>query len=536
MVNEIKTKLILLIPFLFSTLAFCSFASGSDSKVISYSGLNNSKFDTLIVAKVGEIEITAKEFLLSYEYGPAFVKRSKDSRKRYLDFMINEKLLALDGYSHNLDSTRIVTETLQEIEGDLATEELYKEDILSQVTVKDEEIAEGVEWEKIHLSIKWLYAPSFDEISGLQKQLSDEMSFDSLFTQQLSDSVFLEDRFMETTKFRLQTKNPTLAAVIDTLQFAVTSASIGTADGWYIIKITDLWKNAITTESEQNRLRYNVNRALVKLKADVLSSQYVQQMMLDHTPVIKRHTFDLLRAYIGKSIFPKEKYSDWNLTKKLMAEFGPIDSVKIDDHFDKTLVQLSDQNILLNDFLIWHRTRSTNIRFSSASPKSFFVSLEQFIWRMVRDKLLVKKAVEGNLNKRQIVTTQKQWWQDKSVYSIAKTNLAKNINLDHNAIHSFYQENKNNYSDKNNKPFPWEKVKVDVKKDAYNSEYNKKLFHYILALRKKYKIEVNDFGLNQLSIDIEEQPNAIDIYTAKKGGTFPRPAYPTIDYDWRAWH
>lgn len=509
---------------------------GSDSIVLSYSKLTGSRFDSLVVAKVGDIEITAKEFLLSYEYGPAFVKRGKDSKKRFLEFMIYEKLLALDGYSQRADTSQIVAETLGEIEGDLATEELYKEDVLSQVTVSEEEIAAGVERAKSYISLKWLYAPDFNEIDALQKRLSADVSFDSLFALQLSDSVQLEDRLMETTRFKLETRNPTLSAIVDTLRYGRNSASIGTGDGWYIVRIIDLWTNAITTETEQRRLRHNVSRALFKRKADILSDQYIRRMMLDHDPVIKRQTFDILRAYIGKSLFPPEQFAEWELTKKLMAEFGPIDSVNVDEHLDKTLVTLIDRDIRLREFLAWYRVRETTIHFSTASRQSFFVSLEQFIWRMVRDKLLIDQAMRRNMHQRESVTTQKEWWQDKCISALSKARLAGEIHLDEDLVKQHYEQNKNDYRGRGGAPLLWEKVKAEVRRDVHALEWNKRLLHRILDLKRKYSVAINDDVLSELPIDVENEPDAIDIYAAKKGGTFPRPAFPTIDYEWRVWY
>ncbi len=529
-------KLILLFA-LFAVSALPLLANqGDEALIISYDKLAGTEYDTLVVAKVGNITITAKEFLLSYEYGPAFIKKGKDSRRRYLDFVINEKLLALDAYARNLERADIVKETLAEIEGDLATDELYKEDVLSQVFVSEQEISSSLAREKEHVTLKWLYAPTFDDIHQYQKQLRAGLAFDSLFTHQLCDSVALEDRYMETTRFKLETKNATLSAIVDTLKVGVTSASIGTTDGWYIVKISDLWKNAVTVESEENKIRTNVNRALFKRKADVLSDRYVQQLMRDHDPVIKRRTFDLLRAYLGKRIFSPEKYLKWNLTKKLMAEFGPIDSVKIADHLDEPLVELTDDEILLRDFMIWYKTRQPNIRFSTKTPQSFFVSLERFIWRMVRDKLLVATAKKRNFQNREIVKVQKQWWQDKSVYSLAKSRLGQSIRLSEKDVHNYYEKNKIHYRRGNGEEPSWKEIKADVTKDAYQDEFNKKLLHKILALRKKYKIEINQTVLGILPIDIENRPDAIDVYVAKKGGTFPRPAFPTIDYDWRTWY
>jgi len=48
-----------------------------------------------VVARVGPTSITAREFFFNYLFGPSFVKKRPDSRRRHLDFMLHEKLLAL---------------------------------------------------------------------------------------------------------------------------------------------------------------------------------------------------------------------------------------------------------------------------------------------------------------------------------------------------------------------------------------------------------------------------------------------------------
>ncbi len=93
---------------------------------------NDLKLDE-IVASVGPINITAEEFSNSYEFGPAFVKRKSDSKIRHLNYMINEKLLALDGYSRNIDGNEEVASIIKDFENDLATEEMFKENILKML-------------------------------------------------------------------------------------------------------------------------------------------------------------------------------------------------------------------------------------------------------------------------------------------------------------------------------------------------------------------------------------------------------------------
>ena len=141
---------------------------------------------TRIVATVGGEGITAQEFLLSYEFGPAFAKREKDSRARYLDFMINEKLLARDARDHGLLRSPRVVRSLQVLEGDMATEELYKDDVLSRVKLTPAEIARGVRDEQVHYALAWLFAPDTATASALASSVADGTPFDTLLARQLA--------------------------------------------------------------------------------------------------------------------------------------------------------------------------------------------------------------------------------------------------------------------------------------------------------------------------------------------------------------
>jgi hypothetical protein len=57
----------------------------------------------------------------------------------------------------------------------------------------------------------------------------------------------------------------------------------------------------------------------------------------------------------------------------------------------------------------------------------------------------------------------------------------------------------------------------------------------LLALRRKYPVQIFDEVLRNLPVENENDPKAIDVYVAKKSGTFPHPAFPTIDVDWQGW-
>jgi PPIC-type PPIASE domain len=494
------------------------------------------KFDSIIVASIGNRNITAQEFLFNYEFGPAFTRRDKDSRQRYLNFIIYEKLLALEGYTRHIDTTEGARQTLAEIEGDLATEELYKDDVRGKVKITEEEIDDGLRKTQINLTVKWLYTRSDDEATRLYEKFIGGTAFDSLFETQLSDSVKAEDRSIETTRFKLEMANPVLAHVLDTLHDGTVSTPIKVPDGYYIIKVVDRSKNLLMTESENTQLHSDVERALAQQKSDSLSDLYLQKIMTGEHPSIIRKPFDLLQTYLAKKILSPQEFSNWKLTERLLERWGQFDFMNIAKYEEQKLVELSRHTYTVKDYLVWYRAREYNIRLDISSPKAFFVSFEQTIWRMVRDKLLIERAINRGLQKRDNVKKQMQWWMDKVVYKLVRGGIVDSIQLNDSLLNKYHVDHQKRYLDGNGTLIPFEKAKENVLRDFYSDELTKRLLHRILQLKERYKVNVHDKELMTLPIDDDFNPSAIDVYVVKKGGTFPRPAFPSIDYEWQTWN
>jgi hypothetical protein len=264
------------------------------------SPLSNPAFDRLTVARVGPWMITGTEFKLSYEFGPAFVKQERNSKLRYLKYMINEKLLALDGLGRGLDQWPDLKSQVSEIEGDLATEELYKADVLKKAHISDKKLAGAIEQERIHLSVQWLFLSSAQEVDEVVKKMKSAVPFDTLFAQQLAKGAKPENRSMETTKFRLTTKNSLLAGVIDTMPVGIASLPIHGPDGWYIVRIIDKSIDPMITQSEWEKLREDVRRSLTQQLSDSLSDRYVQTLITARKPTILREQFNAIEAHFGK--------------------------------------------------------------------------------------------------------------------------------------------------------------------------------------------------------------------------------------------
>jgi hypothetical protein len=470
---------------------------------------NPSAGNTL--ARAGETVITAKEFLYGYEFGPAFVKRKPDSKKKYLDYLINEKLLANDGYKRGLQNNREFIEYYSAIKADLVSDELYKKEILKNVNVAESEIEKGAGQSLITLSVKWLYSPESEGIKEYQKKMREGIGFDSLFNGQINDAVFMDMRSMEIDRFSLGKKNPLLAGIIDSMKPGDVSLPVHTPDGWYIVKVDNLWRSVLPSESEMNKIEYDVRMALYKAKADSAAEVYSRALIAKNEPVIKKKTLMALRSYIGKYALPEEKYKEWGLAEKLAAL---IDSLKLKDKEEAArlpLVEMKSGVITISDFLKWFSFRSENIKLDKNTLKSFSVSLENLVWRMLRDELFVKTAYAQKLDENKTVIEQSAWWKDKIMFAVVRDEIGRSVTVADEI--------------KTGKP----------EKEKKEEEFTKKMFHKINALKREAKVEIDEKLLGRIKVDQENDQNAIEVYTAKTGGYFPRQAFPSIDLYWRSW-
>jgi hypothetical protein len=481
----------------------------SQKYTIDFSSADSSKGD-LVLAEAGNKKISAKEFLYNYEFGPSFPKKIKNSKEVYLNYLINEKLLAADGYSRSLDTLPLVKDNLYCIASDLATEELFKDEVMKDVIVTDEEINAAVGKKLASIELKWLFAPNKDSLNFFTRGISDGLPFDSLFLLQLNDSVFEDQRKWNTDLFNLEQKSAMIADLIKNQKVGSISFPVKGPDGWYIFKIVNIWKEVLPNESELNQLREKSNRSLQKTKMDSLSDKYVKNIFVDQNPIIIGKTFELLRTYLAKNEISPDKFIEWKLDDKLDFLHQQVDSLK--QNFNSLiLVEMKNGSYSFKDFIDWLRYRDQVIKFNDTDFNSFSKSVESFVWRMVRDNSLTKIAFSKGYQNKISVQEQLGWWKDKIVYAVVRDEIIGSA-LIGKTNESFKYENK---------PLP--------------DEANKRLLHKVLALKQKYKIKINKDLLSEIKVENENDPKTIDVYAVKKEGVFPRPAFPSIDLLWQNW-
>jgi hypothetical protein len=451
--------------------------------------------------------------------------------------MIYEKLLALGARERGKQREKFVKANLGALEGDVATEELYRTDILSKVRVTDEELQQALERQRTRLNLRWLFAPDRAQIDSMQSALRRGISFTTLFDGQFSDvKLTRADRMMETTKFSLERRNKPFGNAIDSLLPRTPSQPIPAPDGWYIVQIDTLRRDVAVTESERNKLRYEARRALIQAKADSMSDRYVRNIMLGADPVIQRRTFDILRASLGAVVLKRDKFEAFGLADRFRQTHDSVDYTHPERYDKEVLVTLRRGKVTLGEFLNWYRLREMNITLRQNSPQAFFLSLEDLVWRMIRDNLLAERARKRGLYSGQSVKLQSKWWEEKMLYQIEKDSIMRTIGWTDSTLRKYYDEHPRSFMGADGKTQPFERVKDDVLREWYALELDTRVMRRISSLKSRYSTVVKDRVLQGLPVDTENSPRAIEVYAVKKGGTFPHPAFPTIDQFWKTWN
>lgn len=482
--------------------------------------------DSSRVASIGKYSITVRDLMESYEFGPAFVKQHKNPLRSHLEFMIYERLLALDAETMQFDTTKFVKERVAGLEEDLTVDELYKKEILSKSSLTTNEIERGIAKAKVQLRMRWIFAMTKQEAERIHKKLAQGLSFDSLFLEQENP----DGKKYETFVLKLERDNPAFAKALSSVKNQEISAPIKGTDGFYIVRLDEVWQNPVTTETEYVRLKDEAIKIVSIIKANRLADAYVSMKMKIARPIIKSDGYNILRAFLADKGLSRDTKLKWDIPSTFMTEAGALPITSSGKFLNKTLVTYNKRTLTVQDYLRWFDIRQFQLKTSSL--EAFNASVKQTIWKMVQDRMLSEEAYSQGLDKLDTVRSETLKWNVKLLYLAARAHYTRSIVIPDSVIRVRYNSRKNIYRDDKGKQFSFADAKRIAWEDLYREEEVKILTKRLQQLKQQYPVIVNEILVQQVSTTMQPEPSPINMMMYKPGGTFPRVAYPTIDDAW----
>jgi len=484
-----------------------------------------------VVATVGGFVITERDLLDSYEFGPSFVKRYPDPLRKHLDYMVYERLLALEAQRLGYDTSAFVRQRVAALEEDLTVDQLYEDEILANIHLTGKEIEEGVQKQRVNLRLRWLHTTDGEEARRFEAELNKRECFDSLYTTHRGKGDAVSDHSLETTLFRLEHDTPQLAAGIAKLKPTQVSAPIEGPDGYYIVRLDGVWQNPVITETEYGTLKDGVTKTLMSSRAEQLAADYVKTQMTGANPVIKAEGFNIVRAYVAEKGLSQDSRVKWDIPSTFMTEAGPQLIGTSGEFLSRPLVFFGNSMITVRDYIVWFDIRQFQLKTSSL--EAFNSSIKRTIWKMVQDKLLSDEAYTRQLNRRDEVRKETGKWNAKLLYLAGRSSILHSIRISEESLKLEYERTKSDYKDHAGKPLSFAEARDQVWTTMYYAEEEKILLQTLSRLKTLYPFSYNEEAIHRLTGEIKMESDPVNVIFYKPGGTFPRVAFPTIDESWQ---
>ena len=195
-----------------------------------------SQTNNNIIAKVGEKNITAKEFKYRYELTPQINRKLKDEKKTKEEFLytlIAEDLFAQQAEQLGFDTLKDFRATYIPLEKMYVRDALYKREITDKIKLNKKQLLEGLKLADRKLFVDYVYSQNEEKIKKAYKLLTSNANFDSLVTLLDKDVEYMNKPYEVTFgKMTVEAEK----AVFKLIPNEITKPILA-PEGWYIFRL-----------------------------------------------------------------------------------------------------------------------------------------------------------------------------------------------------------------------------------------------------------------------------------------------------------
>lgn len=520
-VFEIPSRL----PQITAALGFAFF-----SLLLSCEQRNNTPEQTNepVVAKIGDRLITAKEFRNSYEVGFSHLKFGPDPKKSYLEYMINEKLLALQGYQLHFDQSQYVKNNERQILDELMIESLLDREVKSKIKITPEEIRDEINKSKVTFKFRYWVEPTLEKANIVAADMRERG-----YAEVLDDIIHsnperkIDPKLYETEYLTYLEVPDDVLNVIRDLPYGNISDPLRIDNQYFIFQVVDIRRSGIT-ENEYKSRAGSFERILFYKKFQQEATRYIADLMESKNVVVKKEAFNLLANAIKEwlKIPPIERFQFQEQVSKATNSQPAMAALK--ENLRSTFFTYTGGKLSIEEFMDFFN--ESRLLEKSREKISFGDALNQETKNAIRDYFLVQRAKQMNLQREQKVGRELNLWRDKWVFDETRRYLVRNLKLDEKEIKSYFFENKNRYKINKEQEPKYTSFKRKVKEDLYRYQTNLILEKEAESLKSRFPVVINYDVLDTITVTDFNKPNRMNIQIFK-GGT-NRPAFPSVDPFW----
>ncbi len=429
-------KLILII-FLFTSFEiFCQTENSLENK---------------IVARAGDIKITAKEFQERFEFSPhPRTTKSLDTalvKKEYLYTLLAEKLLAQKAKSLNMDTAQFIQGMLSYMGRLFVRNALYKKEVSGKVNITSAELAETKERMTKLLVVKYLYSTDENEIRWLYSELQNDKPIDSLIVGRPEAE---EQTTPGTITFSTLDKN--VEDSVYSLKVGQFTSPIFTGYRWYIFKLEKiLAKPFFNTPDELIKIKQIIEKRQAVELEDGYLNNFLQQFQINVDRALFTKIVSEMQKYLqarAESYKKEDKPKYYYLVDQDFDRIGDSLGTKV---VNSIFIKYENGPETVEQFLT--QLKYNGFRVDTTDPKTVGLAFNNYVKNYLESELLAREGKKLNLDKLTSVQNDLGLWEDYYLSQRLMKKIQDSISINDAEAYEFYSKN-------HNVLFPSEKIEV----------------------------------------------------------------------------
>ena len=403
----------------------------------------NAQYDgNKVIAKVGDIEITAAEFKKRYEMVPHIGRhikgRENQLKAETLYSIIAEKLWALEAEQLNFDTTDIMKYSYKTIENMYLRDALYSKEITENISMNSDDYIEGRRRAAVTLNTNFIHSQSEEEIFIIHSKLLNGESFDSLLS--LRPEAALQDTPYVVQFGKMSKSAEDSLYKLDVNEF---SAPLKSPDGWYIFKVLSIEPIIITNERQAKTFEKDINRVVKERTEDEVFQVYYRSFFTGRNIQTDGEIFWRLSDEIINQLSERRVESKINSGETVgleVEDFYKIEKKFTKDTLSMVFIKLDENPITLKQFL--YEFAFEGFYTSSTDPNVIRAQLNSRVKRFIEHELYTREAYSQGLDNLPDVKLDTKMWRDNYLASLYRKTLFDSSKVTEDEVYQFYQKKK----------------------------------------------------------------------------------------------
>ncbi|MCK6620804.1 MAG: peptidyl-prolyl cis-trans isomerase [Calditrichaceae bacterium] len=490
------------------------------------------------VARVGDKLITVQDFRRSYETGFAHLKTGPDRKRTYLKYMINEKLLALEGYRLGLHQAEWIRESERMLLNELLIEALIETEVKSKIKVAPEEIRAAINQSKVSFKFRYWVEASREEAHETARAMR-ERGYAEVVDEKLrgNPELRINPQDLESDYLNGLETPPELLEAIQDLPYGDISEPVFLNDRYYIFQVLDIRRRAVT-ENEYLAKASTFEQTVFYRKFYVELERYGVRLMESRGVSTPGKALNLL----GKALVEWEKSRESSRSYPGAAPMGPAGFKEAVHHAPETLPALkalrenlsqpftvcNGGTITFEEFLDYFRPG--RIASTAKDKRPFSERLKDAAAEGIRDYFLAAEGRKKNLEKEPGVRAELALWRDKWVYEAAQRHFTREVQIGDEEVKEYFAKNKQRYKTGREEDPALSALYERARRDAYHEASLAALNRHIDLLKERYPVRIYEAALDTVTVIDFRKSRWASMQLYKSGVN--RLAYPAVDPGW----